>query len=230
MMAAATAVLAALWCAAARAEPPRNITLYYAISYNGVTIAEGSETLEHDGLTYRLRSETRGKGPLALLYRGAIKRTSAGAIMAAGLKPFEFTDQRGDRPPETARFDWTSGTLFQERSNGHRQTVPVEQGMQDRLSFVWNFSFAAPQGRELSATVVDGRGTTRYRYVIAGRETLKTPAGSFETVRLVKQQDPGDARGTQLWLAAAQDYIPVRLLVIEKDGTRLDTVLTRIGS
>jgi hypothetical protein len=227
---AAAALLAALSCAAARAEPPRSITLHYAISYNGATIAEGSEALEHDGRTYRLRSETRGKGLLAVLYRGAIKRTSKGAILPSGLRPFEFTDQRGDRAAEIARFDWAGGTVFQERSNGHRQTVPAERDMQDRLSFLWNFSFAAPQGRELSASIVDGRGTTRYRYEVAGRETLKTPAGSFETVRLVKQQDPGDARGTQLWLAAERNYIPVRVLVIEKDGTRMDTVLMRIGS
>ena len=230
-MAVAVVMLAALSCAAAaRAIPPRKVTVHYDISYNGATIAEGSETLEHDGLTYRLYSETRGKGVLAVLYRGAIKRTSKGTILATGLRPLEFSDQRGERAPETARFDWSNRTVLQERNNGHRQTVAAENDMQDRLSFLWSFSFGAPQGREISATVVDGRGTTRYRYEIAGKETLKTPAGSFETLRLVKQRDAGDVRGTEIWLATAHDFIPVRLLVIEKDGTRMDTVLTRIGS
>jgi hypothetical protein len=213
---------------AAAAQPPRKVTIQYDISYNGTVIAEGTETLEHDGRSYRIDSEARGKGLFAVLHRGAIKRSSRGLVLPAGLRPVEFLDQRGDRTPESARFDWSSRRVALERSNGTRQALPAQDDMQDRLSFVWNFAFGGTAGREVAATIVDGRGTTSYRYTVAERQTLKTPAGTFETLHLVKLKDPGDARGTELWLASARSLLPVRLLVIDRDGTRMDTVVTRI--
>ena len=37
-------------------------------------------------------------------------------------------------------------------------------------------------------------------------------------------------RGTEIWLATKQNYLPVRILVIEKDGTRIDQVVTAISA
>ena len=69
---------------------------------------------------------------------------------------------------------------------------------------------------------------SRHRYAVAGRETLKTPAGDFEALKLVKQRDAGDERETEIWLAAKRDFLPLRIVVVEKDGTRRDQILTRI--
>ena len=230
---AAAALRAAALCFAclgsAAAAPPPKVSLQYDISYNGTVIAEGVETLEHDGRNYRIDSETRGKGFFAVLHRGAIKRSSRGLVSPTGLRPVEFLDKRGERPAESARFDWASRLVALERSNGNRQTLPAQDDMHDRLSFVWNFAFARPASREVSATIVDGRGTTRYRYTVLEKQMLRTPAGVFETLHLVKVKDPGEARGTELWLASTRDLLPVRLLVVEKDGTRMDTVVTRIA-
>ena len=56
---------------------------------------------------------------------------------------------------------------------------------------------------------------------------LRTAAGNIETLHLVKLRDSGDARQTEIWLDVQRSYIPVRLLVVEKDGTRVDQVVTR---
>ena len=71
---------------------------------------------------------------------------------------------------------------------------------------------------------------SRHRYAVAGREVLKTAAGEFESIKLVKQRDPDDKRATEIWLAVKRDYLPIRVLVIEPDGTRRDQILTRIES
>ena len=59
---------------------------------------------------------------------------------------------------------------------------------------------------------------------------LKTPAGEFETVHLVKQRENDEDKGTELWFARDRDYLPVRILVVDKDGARMDQVLTHIGN
>ena len=109
--------------------------------------------------------------------------------------------------------------------------TPAEAGLvvTDRLSFLWNFAFQALQGKEVRALLSDGRGWSSFRYTIAGQEVLKTPAGDIEAMRLVKVRESGDDRGTEIWLATGRDFVPVRILVTEKDGTRVDQIATRIG-
>jgi uncharacterized protein DUF3108 len=220
-------LLAAVLPVATLGAPARHVTVEYEMSRNGMVMAELRETLEHDGAKYRIVSEGKGKGVFALLARGSILRTSEGAIVADGLRPHEYRDRRGDNEA-SAKFDWSGRTLVQERK-GTSETQPLPERAQDRLSFLWGFSFAAPNGANLDAMVADGRGApVRYRYAVAGMEKLKTALGEIETLHLVKQREPDDSRQTEVWLALKRDYVPVRVLVVEKDGTRLDQVVTRI--
>ena len=224
---------ACLYAGACAAQPPHKVSLTYELSYNGVVAAELTEVLEHDGKVFSLNSEGRGKGLGALFYRGAAKRYCRGEVTGTGLRPLEFRDQRGDKPASVARFDWGKKTLTQEYE-GRSETANMLPPLQDRLSFLYNFAFQnSPElkpGHEIKIALTDGRGLAQFHYVVAGKEMLKTPAGELETVHLVKQRDGKEDKGTEIWFASGKDYLPVRILVIEKDGARLDQVLTRIGS
>jgi len=226
-------VAACIYAGACAAQPPHKLSLTYDISYNGVVAAELTEVLEHDGKSFSLSSEGRGKGIGALLYRGAAKRSCRGEITGAGLRPLEYRDQRGDKPAAVARFDWARKTLTQEHG-GKNETTDMVPALQDRLSFLYNYAFQSPPdlkpGRQIKVTLTDGKGLTRFHYEVAGRETLKTPAGELETVRLVKRRENKDDKETEIWFASSRDYLPVRILVIETDGARIDQVLTRIAN
>ncbi len=222
------AFLAALIAPSAEALPPAHVSVTYDVSYNGLVMAEGRETLQHDARSYQVESQLRGKGVFALANRGAVKRLSRGEITPAGLKPVEYRDQRGNREPEFARFDWAAHSVTHERE-GNQQASPITEGTQDRVSFFWNFAFSPPRG-EVSVQVEDGRGTTHFRFAIAGKEMLRTDAGTIECLHLRKIKDSGDSRDTELWLATERSFIPIRLLVVEKDGTRVDQIATRIES
>src|SRR5471032_433915 len=222
-------VAACIFAGTCAAQPPHKVSLSYDVSYNGVVAAEVTEVLEHDGKTFSLTSEGRGKGIGALLYHGVAKRWCRGEITSAGLRPLEYRDQRGDKPVNVARFDWVKKTLTQEH-DGKIETTNIVPPLQDRLSFLYNFAFQpSPElqpGKEIKITVTDGRGLTHFQYNVAGREVLKTPAGELETVHLVKQLDSKDDKGTEIWFASGRDYLPVRILIVDKDGARLDQVLT----
>jgi hypothetical protein len=226
-------VAVCLFAGACAAQPPHKVSLSYDLSYNGLVAAELTEVLEHDGKTFSLTSEGRGKGIGALFYPGVAKRSCRGEITSAGLRPLEYRDQRGDKPAALARFDWVKNTLTQEHE-GKNETTNIVPPLQDRLSFLYNYAFQpSPDlkpGTEIKITLTDGKGLTRFQYNVAGREMLKTPAGELETVRLVKQLDSKDDKSTEIWFASARDYLPVRILVIDKDGARVDQVLTRIGN
>jgi hypothetical protein len=223
---------ALMFAGACAAQPPHKVTLSYDLSYNGIVAAELTEVLQHDGKRFTLSSEGRGKGIGALLYRGAATRWCRGEVTSAGLRPLEYRDQRGEKPVAVAKFDWVRMTLTQER-DGNSETTKLVPPLQDRLSFLYTFGFQDPPdlkpGREINVTLTDGKGLTRFRYVVAGTELLKTPAGELDTVRLVKQPDNKDDKGTEIWFARGRDFLPVRVLVTEKDGVRIDQMLTRIS-
>jgi D-methionine transport system ATP-binding protein len=57
---------------------------------------------------------------------------------------------------------------------------------------------------------------------LAGRETIKTPAGNFDTIRLERIDNP-DKIG-RFWLAAERDWMPVKIQT--KSGNKPTAVLT----
>jgi len=204
--------IALSFAAAAAAAPPQRVEIGYEIARNGAVVAEVSERLEHDGRSYRLQETWRGKGVYAL--RGEAVRTSRGAVAADGLRPQSYEDKRSGRDPRHAEFDPAAKTATLLR--------------QDRLSFIWTFAFAPPR-TAATASVADGRRVTSYTYQPAGRERMRTPAGEFDALKLVKRKDNPDDRATEIWLAADRGYIPVRILYIDKDGTRIDQVAVKIS-
>ncbi|MBC7802828.1 MAG: DUF3108 domain-containing protein [Candidatus Parcubacteria bacterium] len=195
------------------AAPPQRVELVSELARNGSVVAEITQRLEHDGKSYRLSETWRGKGIYGL--RGEAQRSSQGSIAADGLRPVKFEDQRPGRDAQKTDFDAAAKTPTAQR--------------QDRLSFIWSFAFAPPKG-PVTVTVTDSKGSTKYTYEPAGRERVKTPAGEFDTLKLVKRRDKPEDRVTEIWLAVDKGYLPVRLLLVEKDGTRMDTLASKIAA
>lgn len=219
-LAAALAGLAPL----ARGAPPPKAEIAYEVQKNGSAIADVVTRLEHDTRRYRIDETWKGRGIYAL--RGEAKRTSRGRVAPTGLRPDAYTDERGSKSSRV-EFDWAAkkATLV---DKGTSQTQALPAHPVDRLGLVFGFGFAPPGAGPVLLDVVDGRGVSPVTYQSAGRERVVTPAGEFEALRMVKRRDGPDDRGTELWLAERHGLLPVRILVIEKDGTRLDQRATRI--
>jgi hypothetical protein len=215
----------ALWTGAAQAVPPERITLTYELKRNSLVI-DVSETLEHDGRTYVITSEGKGRGILALF--GVLKRTSRGRITPQGLRPDEFRDERPGGWTVSAKFDWDARSVTQEK-NGKSETLNMPSTAQDPLSLAYSFAFVPPKGKEYDVMRADGRGLTPFRFTVVGTEKLVTPAGEMQTLHIAKLRDGPEDKSTDIWFAAERDFLPVRVLVVETDGTRSDQVLTRIG-
>jgi len=216
----------ALWAAAAQGAPPQRMTLSYEMMRNGSVLGDVVETLEHDGKTYSITSETKGRGFLSLF--GTLKRTSRGRITAEGLRPDEFRDQRGASWVVSAKFDWDARSLTQEK-NGKSETLKMPADAQDPLSLAYSFAFVPPKGKEYDVTRADGRGLTPFRFTVVGTEKLVTPTGEMQTLHIAKVRDGPEDKATDIWFAAERDFLPVRVLIVDNDGTRADQIITRIG-
>ncbi len=220
------AVLAtALICTAAEAGPPERIKLSYEVSY-GTMHGDIVETLEHDGRTYSIVSETKGRGILAAFGN---KRTARGRISPQGLRPDEYRDERPFGWVASAKFDWESRSVTQERK-GKSETLQMQGTAQDPLSLAYTFAFVPPKGKEYDVIRADGRGLTPFRFAVLGNEKLATAIGEIQTLHIAKVRDGPEDKATDIWFAVDRDFLPVRVLVVDKNGARVDQVVTRIDN
>jgi hypothetical protein len=209
--------------AAAQTAPPARVEIQYEFTRNGAAVAEVVERLEHGNGAYELTETWRGHGIYRLL--GRAKRVSKGELAASGPRPLQFFDERSGRDTQRVWFDWKAKTITR-RYKGDARTEPAPEGTQDRLSFLLALAYLSQKGEPVSLYITDGRGMSHHTYKPNGREQLSTPAGQFDTLKLFRRNDSGDA--AEIWFAAEVGYLPVRIVIQEKDGTRYEHVATRI--
>ena len=103
----------------------------------------------------------------------------------------------------------------------------------DSLTFSLGMSLAPASWEGLSlavgVSVADGKRVSQYTYQPAGRERIKTPAGEFDALKFVKKRERPEDKATEVWLAADRQ-VPLRVLVVDKEGTRIDQVAARISA
>jgi hypothetical protein len=186
-------------------------------------MAEVTEQLQYGNGAYQLTETWKGKGIYSLL--GSARRVSQGTIEKFVLRPREFFDERSGRDTARAWFDWKSGTLTMQYQ-GQKKSEPLPPNAQDRLSFLFALSLLPESGSDtVSYSIFDGKGQSRHAYKVAGRERIGVPAGQFDAVKV---QRVGDEDSASIWLASEHGYVPVRVLVVEKDGARYEQQAIRL--
>lgn len=228
LLAIAFAALAAV-SGAGYALPPTSIAASYDVYQNGLPVAVVQETFEKDGAQYRIVSESNPAGLLALFVRTRIKIHSRGAVTPAGLRPEQFDYGRLDDASKnvSAAFDWQAQQLHL-TFDGRNETIALPQDTQDRVSLMYQFMFLpAEKLSDFAFHMTNGRKIEPYRYHLAGTELIDTPLGKLNALRLVKQREPGD-NAVEVWLAPDRRFFPVRLLILENDGSKFEQVITRL--
>jgi hypothetical protein len=218
--------LLAVGVSAAAAAPPASVEIEFELTRNGGTVAQITERLERSGEEYQLTETWKGRRFYALL--GSARRVSRGSLTASALRPREFFDERSGRDTARAWFDWQTHQVTMQYK-GERKTEPMFPDTQDRLSFLVALSLLPGRAQSASFHIVDGKGLSHHQYQVLGRERLTTPAGEFDTVKVARLSEGERQETAELWLAAELGYLPVRLLVVENDGTRLDQMAVRVS-
>ena len=99
--------LVCLAVAAPAVAAPHRIVADYEVFFNGAPVGEMREIFERNGNRYRIVSETRATGVMALIHKKPARAESSGEITASGLKPERFEAARGKKGEkhESAKFD-----------------------------------------------------------------------------------------------------------------------------
>ena len=220
---------AGAFTAAGAAAPPASVKADYDVYKDGLHIATVEESYEKTGNHYRIVSDSNPAGVLALFVRTRVKVQSSGTVTPTGLQPEKLDYGRLDDASKnvSAAFDWRARELHL-KFDGRNETLPLVPGMQDRLSVMYQFMFlTADKTRQLEFPMTNGKKIERYRYDLAGQETLATPLGNIRTLHLVKHREPGE-NGTEVWLAAERNLFPVKLLILENDGAKFEQIIRHL--
>jgi hypothetical protein len=78
---------------------------------------------------------------------------------------------------------------------------------------------------DISFSVADKTDVTVQKYRVAGKESITTPAGTFNTVHVQRVREGDSKRTTDLWLALDNDYVLVKSLQVEPDGSNISMQL-----
>lgn len=236
----ATACLALVCAAALADEAPavkpadQTLTPYvsvYSVGWGGTTLGEGTITLapQMDKDCYRFESQTH---PMALvrLFYGSPRETSLFCVRDGVIRPqrFEYVNDKRDKDNFSLDFDWKARKV-RALKNGTLTERELPDTAYDRFVMqqvvrLWVKAHVAdekPGSAEFN--MADDDRVTTYRFEITGRENVQTPAGSFETVRVERTDNP--KRILRSWLAPSRDYTPVKIEQIENGEVKLRMLL-----
>ena len=222
-------LLALLATSLAQAAPPKSASATYNLFKNGQRVGIVSETFTRVGTRYHIESETKGIGVYALLAKGGIKLVSDGEVTKNGLRPGHFEHHRGNDTSKlvSADFDWGKNTLTLNH-DGKSESIPLQANAQDRLSIMYQFMFLPNKIKKLELYMTNGKSLERYQYILKAEEKLATPAGAMKTNHYFRQGKADDDK-VNLWLGTTKRNFPVRLVIDDNDGGKLEQMLTDLS-
>lgn len=205
---------------------PKNIQLTYQVSKNGQPFATVRESFTVSGNSYKIESVTKGIGVYALF--GVRELVSEGEVTTAGLKPHKFTLHQGHDEKKTllTTFDWQNNQLTM-LVKGKEKKVELLAGTQDLASFAYQFMLDPAMLKDaIAIDLTTGKKLNHYHYAVAQAQ-LEVLGNVTETVHLTPaKNDVLSSETKELWLSPAHYYVPVKILIVDEYGQKLEQTLT----
>jgi len=177
--------------------------------------AQLSLTQEGDLWSYSLNTQPRGI--LKLAGKGKINESSTirfaerdGQLL---IQPQTYMYRQDDerRRAVDATFDWDNNSITHVY-RGEETTESFDEPVIDRLSATLLMMNALRHDFESAELQVFDTGRIKkVAFTNTGIETLDTPLGKIETIRVTNENATGGSRQTTTWFAPELDFVPVKI-------------------
>ncbi|HEY7985870.1 MAG TPA: DUF3108 domain-containing protein [Methylophilaceae bacterium] len=206
--------------------PPKHIEIEFMVDYDGASAVERQNYQVSDDGRYVISSTIEAKGLLSLALSD-LNQKSTGKVTPQGLQPETFTYQYGknSKKAQKANFDWSGKTLTMQVGD-NKQSVTLQDGTQDLLSFYYQFMFTPPLSL-VQLIITNGKQVKTYHYLFEGEEEIKTKLGILHTLHISKSSGNNDEK-TEIWLAESYHYLPVRIRKTNSDGKIIQNSINAI--
>jgi len=193
---------------------PQSYSALYQIEADGMSLGKLERTLKQnaDG-TYILKTKTYVTGFWSIFIKDRVNEESRFAMVdgKAIAKNYHYTKKKkGKLIKESVIFDTDKGTILSSSGSG-KQKFPLTGNESDKLLYQFKIRAALRRGEsELQFSVVDRMRLRSYQFKVGRLETLDTPMGMIEAVRVERVNE--EKRKTTLWFAPSLDYLPVKIV------------------
>ncbi|HEX6929735.1 MAG TPA: DUF3108 domain-containing protein [Gammaproteobacteria bacterium] len=233
MMRWTLSLLALLPVAASAAAMPPEFTALYDFERGRLTIGEtrmGLERSQDD--IYRYWSEAKATGFISIFVDDVIREESLFRFEDGRLWPvsYEYRQLNSSKNRnEDIVYDWTDG-IAKVNYRGHESTLELKPGTLDRFLMQLAISLHSQDGKlDRDFRIIDNSRIKTYRLQGQETETIETPAGTFETLRIERVDEDSDKK-IRLWLAPELGYLPVKIEQEKLNEETLRLVLKKVES
>lgn len=197
----------------------------YDVSKNNFSIGVSKRKLVSDGEKLEYTSTTVPEGLAALLVKDRIVERSILSYHNNKIRPSSYSyEQTGGKKEKRYQidFNWDKQQLTSTLQKGHK---PLLDGTQDLLSLQLAMMHDLQQGNKSFSYIIAERDKLKsYQLTILGTETLETPLGKMETIK-VEHYDTQKKDRFTFWCAKSLEYLPIKIRKVEEDG---DVVLLQL--
>jgi hypothetical protein len=193
-------------------DPLSTFRAEYRVTNGTIQLGETTITLRPDETDWHYRSVTEATGLARLLVSGQAIESTRLEAHDGGLRPrvYSHTDP-DDEDSVRVEFDWEGRTATARGADGAR-TLDLEADTLDGFSATLAMIQRVARGDEkVRIPTIDDEGEHEILvFRQTGRESIRVPHGTFDTVR-VERVRRGGSRETITWLAPALDWVAVRV-------------------
>lgn len=188
-------------------------TAIYQVQRDSILLGRARFTLSSQGENCYLYQSAATPEGFAALLAGQTLEQSHFCVVGGKIQPLSYHTQEdgGGDDNYTLSFDWNSRQVRTDRGEPRRLGAEGVDPLSLQIALRKLMSDAGGKTPEqpIMLRVVEDDEEKDYRFEVIGRETLKTPIGELDTVRLDRTDN--NKRQLRMWLAPALDYLPVRV-------------------
>ncbi len=214
--------------AAARIEPlrpgfefPHGQTLHYDGEWRFWTAGVATVRIERSGSQEHVAATADSSGVVALLYRVQDRFNSYfDAKSLCTSRVVKHSEEGSHRRETTITYDYSHGkAVLEERSLKDNQQKRTENDIPGCVTDVvsgifYVASLPLQQGATYTFPLNDGGQTVTVQAHVEGKEQVKTPAGTYRTVRVGPEGDSGILKNRgRIWIWYTDDaqHLPVQM-------------------
>ena len=213
----------------------------YEVGNNVMSAGVAQLSLVRDGDIWRYSLVTKPRGLLKLAGKGRIREASTiefvesdGRLM---IQPQTYTYRQDDerRRAVDAIFDWTNKNITYAYRD-EELTESFDEPIIDRLSAtLLMMNVLRHDFESMELQVFDTGRISSVAFTRESNETLDTPLGKIDTIRVTNRNAAGSNRETTTWFAPSLDYVPIKIehrkrgdLVVRLNLLKLDNRVSDI--
>lgn len=210
--------------------PIQPFEVRYTIYGKGLPIGEAVMILSDEGNGgYRMQFDVRPTGAVSLFSSQRVRERVNGKIQNGIIQPANYEQLRKGKKKRTVQltFDWQKGTVSGKK-NDRSVSLMLAPRVVDPLSMYLLVITDLQKGKNVNEyTLVSDDKLKTYQVRREGTETVETPFGNLQTLRVSRQRASSD-NTTILWFAPALSYLPVQISKMEKGKEELRMTLKEL--